>query len=664
MSSKINVYDSFGDYRVDADRLEDTSMPLYSAQSSLDRLPVPSLEETCKRFLRTAVPLAKSSEETASLQQAVDAFSQHSQQLQKRLLQRQKENPESSWLQHWWNVLGYLKIRDPIVVHVSYFFRCDDDLKLNKLLQSRQLLQKQGYEACVARSAAVLPAAVQYARTIRSNQTEPATLGKGNNIATLCSTQYKYMFHACRIPQRDHDAYRLYFPDETKDPPSVVIACRGQFFSVPHSAAGDVYQSYTQQQWRIILQTIVDQTKDTQSLPPSVGWLTGMNRNDWAQVRDVLLNQGGQLMQKALKSLECSMFMLCMDVDEEIDTDRDRALQFWVGRSDRTPSEYHNRWYDKSAAIIVTKNGMLGFQGEHSMLDGMPFVDFCDAMVAKGTVKDDCFDNNSESIQQDRLPRVTNIFQEAFKALNPQAKSAIDNCLVKAKNDLTLLIGDYEWDVQHYQEYGSDFMKQARCSPDAYTQMAMQLASYRMFGRPLATYESTQVRRFLHGRTETTRTVSPESLAFCEAMSKNEEDTEELRAHRYQLLQEACSSHVVYIRDALQGQGVDRHFFGLNMSIQDGEAKPDLFSHPLFESSKHFRLSTSSLPNMAVGFGPVVADGLGVGYEAKPTSCIFHITARKEYGWTSQFRDHLEEALKDMRTICDLEQFDPPRSRL
>ena len=115
---------------------------------------------------------------------------------------------------------------------------------------------------------------------------------------------------------------------------------------------------------------------------------------------------------------------------------------------------------------------------------------------------------------------------------------------------------------------------------------------------------------------------------------------------------------------ALQGQGVDRHFFGLNMSIQDGEAKPDLFSHPLFESSKHFRLSTSSLPNMAVGFGPVVADGLGVGYEAKPTSCIFHITARKEYGWTSQFRDHLEEALKDMRTICDLEQFDPPRSRL
>ena len=67
---------------------------------------------------------------------------------------------------------------------------------------------------------------------------------------------------------------------------------------------------------------------------------------------------------------------------------------------------------------------------------------------------------------------------------------------------------------------------------------------------------------------------------------------------------------------------------------------------------------------MAVGFGPVVVDGLGVGYEAKPNSCIFHITARKEHGWTPQYHACLREALDDMRNLFDLEESDLPRSKL
>jgi carnitine O-acetyltransferase len=36
----------------------------------------------------------------------------------------------------------------------------------------------------------------------------------------------------------------------------------------------------------------------------------------------------------------------------------------------------HNRWYDKSLQIICAKNGKAGLVGEHSMMDGMPMVDF------------------------------------------------------------------------------------------------------------------------------------------------------------------------------------------------------------------------------------------------------------------------------------------------
>jgi carnitine O-acetyltransferase len=289
------------------------------------------------------------------------------------------------------------------------------------------------------------------------------------------------------------------------------------------------------------------------------------------------------------------------------------------------------------------------------MADGMPWVEFCDTIVHGGTVDEDSLRDVPDT---SNLPcPVTNIFQGVFAKMSSTSRSRIDECIALAKQDFLNLTNSFEMNVQNYQTYGSNIMKKAGCSPDAYIQMAMQLASYRMFGEPLATYESTQVRRFLHGRTETTRTVSPASVAFCQAMtpSNNNENDPQLRARRYKLLQEACQSHVNYIRNAAVGQGVDRHVLGLSMCLGPTEEKPDLFSHPLFVKSKHFRMSTSSLPNMAVGFGPVVQDGFGLGYEAKPTYCLFHITCRRENGWTGVMREQLGRALDDMRSLYDVD---------
>lgn len=48
--------------------------------------------------------------------------------------------------------------------------------------------------------------------------------------------------------------------------------------------------------------------------------------------------------------------------------------------------------------------------------------------------------------------------------------------------------------------------------------MAIQLAYYKMYGHVAATYESAGTRKFIHGRTETGRSVSVESLAWVQAM--------------------------------------------------------------------------------------------------------------------------------------------------
>ncbi len=99
---------------------------LFKFQNSLPNLPVPSLQETCHRYLKTLEPLL-TPEEYASSVKAVTEFQQPGgagELLQKRLLQRASEmnGKGRSWLIDWWNDYAYMAYRDPLVIFVSYFF--------------------------------------------------------------------------------------------------------------------------------------------------------------------------------------------------------------------------------------------------------------------------------------------------------------------------------------------------------------------------------------------------------------------------------------------------------------------------------------------------------------------------------------------------------------
>jgi carnitine O-acetyltransferase len=63
-----------------------------------------------ERFLPTALPLAKNEEEKKSLIAAAEGFVTEAVELQKRLEGRREEMKDSSWLQLWWNTLGYLQV--------------------------------------------------------------------------------------------------------------------------------------------------------------------------------------------------------------------------------------------------------------------------------------------------------------------------------------------------------------------------------------------------------------------------------------------------------------------------------------------------------------------------------------------------------------------------
>ena len=231
-----------------------------------------------------------------------------------------------------------------------------------------------------------------------------------------------------------------------------------------------------------------------------------------------------------------------------------------------------------------------------------------------------------------------------------------------AKQDFTNFVQKHEIEVQSFQGYGSDFIKKAGYSPDAYVQIAMQLATYRLWGKQGGTYEATQTRTFLHGRTETTRTVSPASAAFCEIMGLNpkyDEHVDSIRKKKLEILKDAVTSHTKYMGKAASGHGVDRHFLGLSMCAQEGEQLPALYSDPVFARSKKWRVSTSNLTHPLFvnwGYGEVVPDGLGLSYSVHPRFCMFSVTSLKEHEWSTKACQLLEEALLEMRALVEMDQ--------
>ena len=240
--------------------------------------------------------------------------------------------------------------------------------------------------------------------------------------------------------------------------------------------------------------------------------------------------------------------------------------------------------------------------------------------------------------------------------------------MIVAKQEFTEFVQAHTIEVQSFQGYGSDFIKKAGFSPDAYVQMAMQLATYRLWGKQAGTYEATQTRTFLHGRTETTRSVSPASAAFCEAMGmapQYDEHVESIRKKKLELLHDAVMTHVKYMGKAAAGEGVDRHFMGLSLCAGEGESLPALYSDPVFARSKKWRVSTSNLTHPLFvnwGYGEVVPDGLGLSYSVHNRFCMFNVTSLKEHGWSTKACQLLEEVLLEMRALVEMDQ--PPTSKL
>ena len=536
-------------------------------EDSLPRLPVPSLEETSKRYLKSVHALLSPSE-YENTEKAVAEFikpGSFGQELQKRLQARREDPKHKNWIYEWWNDAAYLTYRDPVVPYVSYFYSHRDD-------RHRRDPAK--------RAAAITSAVLDFKRQVDSGSLEPEYMRK-LPISMEC---YQWMFNACRIPAEGRDYPIKYDPSEHKH---ILVIHKNQFFKVMHEVNGSqLNTSEFEQQFRRIYE------KAEKS--PAVGALTSENRDVWTAARDNLLNAHSSN-RTALETIQSASFVVCLD-DAAPVTLQERAHQYWHGDGE-------NRWFDKPLQFIINSNGTSGFNGEHSMMDGTPTTRLNEYICM--LILSNKLDLGNPSIRSNLPEPLPITFQ-----LNDTVKSDIK----RAVTDFEDVIGQHELKVQAYQAYGKGLIKQFKCSPDAYVQMIIQLAYAKMYGRNRPTYESIGLLRyFKQGRTEACRSASDESVAFCKAMSDPSVSAEDC----VKLFRAALGAHVKYTSDASEGRGVDRHLFGLKKCVKEGEEMPSLFRDPAYAYSSTWYLSTSQLSSEyfnGYGWSQVVDEGFGIAY--------------------------------------------------
>jgi len=193
----------------------------------------------------------------------------------------------------------------------------------------------------------------------------------------------------------------------------------------------------------------------------------------------------------------------------------------------------------------------------------------------------------------------------------------------------------------------------------------MQYAYYKMSGckNLAATYESAQTRKFRRGRTEVIRSATPEALEWVKSMECDGVSN----SKRLELFRKAAAAHIKYAGWAADGQGVDRHFFGLKKVMKEGEDAPKLFSDPAFAASAHWTLSTSQLSSEFFdgwGYGQVVGDGFGLAYSVNSNNIRFIITSTT--GKAETLRQYLAEAAEETREAVEsgMREAEAPKAKL
>ncbi|KAK3788215.1 hypothetical protein RRG08_041220 [Elysia crispata] len=588
----------------------------FSAQYNLPRLPVPALEQTLNRYLDTCRPLLDD-EQFKATSEIVQKFKEkEGPELQKLLEKRATKH--TNWLSDWWKSVAYLDIRLPLVVLNPGFY-----------LPRQNFRGKQGQIDFTSRMIAGL---LDYKIMLDEQTLSVDTMGG----KPLCMVQHYQLLNACRVPGLKKDKHVHISPNDSDQPHHITLIHNNHIFSM------DVYSSQGKPlsiaQLRAQIQFCVDQSKMAAA---PVGILTTMDRSSWGKAYHEMVKD--KTNKASLENIQRSILAVSLDgplpqPTEGSDVDMAAAISLHGGGSKVFSG---NRWFDKTLQFYIGEDGYVLANYEHTTAEGPPLVCIMDHIL------------NFLEKKKDPFLDAPNVLPP--KQLNFNLSEKVEQTIRCGLEDIDSIVKDIMIRSFFFKDYGKNFIKKAKMSPDAYIQVALQLAYYRVYKQPCATYESGSLRCFQLGRTDTIRSCSSASLAFSKAMGDSSVDP----ATKVDLLRKAVQSHRQYTDYTISGQAVDRHLLGLKLTaLESGRDIPELFTDLAFKESTNFRLSTSQVAiqrEAFLYFVPVVQDGYGLCYNPQEEQIIVCITSFNNSPETSseKLMDSVSQSLRDMQKLLE-----------
>ncbi|KAG8214291.1 acyltransferase ChoActase/COT/CPT [Butyriboletus roseoflavus] len=662
----------------------------FANQEALPKLPIPPLEHTCKRYL-TALRGLQDDEEHAATTRAVQSFLQgEGPALQERL--KQWAAGRASYIEDFWYE-SYLSHSDPVVLALNPFFVLENDPTPDRGSQ-------------LPRAAALVISSLGFVHDLRTGLLDP-DITRGH---PLDMDQYTRLFGTARIPTQRGCKMVV---NEAARHIVVLRRGQFYWFDVlddenrPLLTEREVLRNL-----QAIVQD-ADKTPITEVARASIGVLTTENRKTWSRLRQALAEDrtNAACLRVIDDALFVVCLDDAAPAREGIENQRNNVgdtngedlaalcANFLCGTYDLRGGVQvgtcTNRWYDK-LQIIVCADGAAGINFEHTGVDGHTVLRFAADVFTEGLML----------LARSINPSAPTLFHAP---LSPHAKSyqppgvnprghghassiySVNSTLDKydtrpskliwtltpeihvgirfAETRLSDLICQNDCQALEFKGYGRNFITSHGFSPDAFVQMAFQAAYFGLYGRTECTYEPAMTKGFLHGRTEAVRTVQPESVEFTKIFFSEASNEEKIDA-----LRKACGRHVVLTKECGQGLGQDRHLYALYCLYQrqlsgnldphpddpvpstattvQAAFLPSIFADPGWNLLGTSILSTSNCGNPALrlfGFGPVAADGYGIGYIIKENG--ISIVASSKHLQTKRYLDTLQRYLLDVQCI-------------
>lgn len=585
-------------------------------QLALPKQPVPDLKKTAARYLISLKPLLNE-EEYCKTEKIVNQFISENGAgpiLHKKLRERYEKT--ENWMNEWWLKAAYLGYRLPVIVHSSP----------GTIAPPQKFQTPDEMHSFAAR---LIEGVCKYDAMVKSGKMKQEMIRN----EPLDMLPYGMILGTHRQPNRIID--NLLHTDTTRH---IIIISNNHLFKLNFVDRGGLL---TENQLKASIKDILKRSSDPGK---SVGILTGNDRDTWAENHAILKGIGSN--EKILKDLESSLFVLCLDKKLPNDAFKSknnesvRAVQGMTGFSSSTNAG--NRWHDKTVQYIVSSDGFLGMEYEHSPCEGVPVAVLHDFVLNHVTSKLDIKCEEAKDFPQ---------AEELKFELNDKLEKAI----TEASKAVDRLSENIDMECFTFKEFGSDGIKKCKLSPDSFIQIAMQVTFYKLQKKPPAHYESAALRRFINSRTECIRSTSVESVEFAKLLNSNCDNNSEKK----NALINAINAHKKTAGEAAVGEGVDRLFFGLKMIVNEEKMEiPEFYKDVGWTRSTHFTLTSSQVPYKTASFmcyGPVVPEGYGCCYNPRKSDILFACSSFKDSSetCTKSFAETLKNTLCEMKKIAE-----------